>query len=257
MSAGGDASDAAAPKILDGVLTWSGTLEVGEKVVITYSVKVKEGNEGKIINNKANSDATPPGLPPITPPEVTTEHPIPGYTFTKTSDPESGATVERGGTITYTLTGTNTGATVLDPVNVTDDLSKVLKFTTLEGAPVATIVSADGTEQVAEAPKLEGTTMTWQGVLQVGQKVVITYTVKVKTDAPKATINNHAESTATPPGKPEITPPPVETEHKVPPVKPKPGLPSTGAGAASLTLITLIAGLGAVVAIGSRRRRVS
>ena len=82
---------------------------------------------GGTLRNRAVSEATPPGLPPIKPPEVVTEHPVPGYVFSKTADPKSTTPVKVGETITYTLTGTNTGATVLDPVEVNDDLSEVLK----------------------------------------------------------------------------------------------------------------------------------
>lgn len=200
-------------------LTWTGKLAVGEQVAVTYSVTVNEGAEGEILTNRASSQATPPNLPPLTPEEVITEHPVPGYELAKTSDPESGSKVERGEEITYTVTGTNTGATVLDPVVITDDLSKVLNNAELMGAPVVTVTDAKG--ELVESPVavLDGTELTWEGTLQVGESVALTYTVKVHADAPATTLTNVAMSTATPPGGTEITPPPVETEHIIPPAK--------------------------------------
>lgn len=201
-----------APTIADNALNWSGNLPVGASVVITYTVTVNANAAGQIINNAAGSSATPPGLPPITPPEVTTEHPVPGYTFLKTADPADGSAVMAGGTITYTLTGTNNGATVLDPVTVSDDLSKVLDNATMSVVPAATI---NGTPS-AVAPSVSGTSLSWVGSLQPGDIVSITYTVKINDDAQGATLSNTATSSGKPPVIPPITPPPGTTEHPVP-----------------------------------------
>ncbi|MEV3944978.1 hypothetical protein AB0K22_28645, partial [Rhodococcus baikonurensis] len=59
-------------------------------------------------------------------PPVETNHSVPGFTVAKTADPASGTGVNAGQVITYTVTGSNTGNTTLDPVVLTDDLSKVL-----------------------------------------------------------------------------------------------------------------------------------
>ncbi|MGS0567211.1 DUF7507 domain-containing protein [Vibrio alginolyticus] len=64
---------------------------------------------------------------PIVPPTVTTEHPVigSGFTISKSADPAS-APPSAGDTVTYTITGTNTGDTDLDPARIVDDLSGVL-----------------------------------------------------------------------------------------------------------------------------------
>jgi len=213
------ASVGSAPVVSGSTLTWTGALPVGGKVVLTYTVTVKaDVTAGTVINNTVQGSAQPPTTPehpqpPITPPPVVTTHSTPGFTLTKTSDPVSGSSVVGGDTITYTVTGTNTGDGVLDPVVITDDLSKVLNHATLTGSPASS---------TGATPAVSGTTLTWTGSLPVGGKVVLTYTVTLDSDVPAGTIvNNHASGTAQPPTTPEnpvppITPPPVETSHPVP-----------------------------------------
>ncbi|MFU0804707.1 MAG: hypothetical protein ACFWTS_04280 [Pseudoclavibacter caeni] len=204
-----------APKVDGAKLSWAGSLKAGESVSITYQVKVKADAAGKLLKNVANSQATPPGdVPPITPPEQTTENPVPtpGYEFSKSSDPVSGTSVNPGDVVSYTLTGKNTGETVLDPVDVSDDLSQVLAFADLQGEPVAKIG-----DQVVDAPKVDGAKLSWAGSLKAGESVSITYQVKVKADAAGKLLKNVANSQATPPGDvPPITPPEQTTENPVP-----------------------------------------
>ncbi|MBC9943181.1 DUF11 domain-containing protein [Leucobacter sp. cx-328] len=245
-----DGTETSAPSIDGTTLAWSGKLEKGEQVQVVYTVKVKAGFEGKTLNNHAESDATPPGKPPITPPPVETEHPIPGFTIDKTSDPASGSKVKPGSVVTYTVTGTNTGATKLDPVNITDDLSKVLNHSALSGTPSATIIAADGTETSATAPVLVGTTLKWSGTLEIGERVELNYSVKVNENAKDVKLYNLVVGNATPPGLPPITPPPAETEHEVPP-----SLPVTGGTLAGGAIaLALILGLGGGALLLSRRR---
>ncbi len=196
-------------------LSWTGVLEAGKSVVLTYQVKVNAGVAGGVlINNKVTGTAKPPTGPEITPPPVTTEHPVkvPGFTVAKAADPVSGTNVAAGQTITYTVTGSNTGNTTLDPVVLTDDLSKVLDNAVLvDGSLKATVDGVDGA-----APTLSGTTLTWTGGLEAGKSVVLTYQVKINAGvAGGVLINNKVTGTAKPPTGPEITPPPVTTEHPV------------------------------------------
>ncbi len=199
-------------------LTWTGVLEVGQRVEIVYTVTINEDvAPGTVVNNHMSSSATPPDVPPITPPDVITEHPVPGYTHTKTSDPASGTTVVGGDSITYTVTGSNTGGTVLDPVRVADDLSNVLNHASLDADAVYTVYNADGSVASTGEATVTGTTIRWTGVLEVGQRVEIVYTVTINEDVPPGTVvNNHMSSSATPPGEEPIVPEDVITEHPVP-----------------------------------------
>ncbi|MDN3460628.1 isopeptide-forming domain-containing fimbrial protein, partial [Rhodococcus sp. APC 3903] len=200
----------------------TGTLAAGETKTVTYSVKVNADVVGGVF---VNNFVVPGTTPPVDPPEVCdpatqlcTTHPVqvPGFTVAKTADPVSGTNVAAGQTITYTVTGANTGNTTLDPVVLTDDLSKVLDNAVLvDGSLKATVDGVDAT-----APTLEGTTLSWTGALEAGKSVVLTYQVKINDGvAGGVLVNNKVTGTAKPPTGPEITPPPVTTEHPV--VSPK------------------------------------
>ncbi len=208
-----DGASVAVPTLSGTTLSWTGVLEAGKSVVLTYEVKVNDGvAAGTVLNNKVTGTAKPPTGPDITPPPVETNHSVPGFTVAKTADPASGTGVNAGQTITYTVTGTNTGKTTLNPVVLTDDLSKVLDNATLvDGSLKATVDGVDGA-----APTLSGTTLTWTGGLEAGKSVVLTYQVKINAGVAGGTlINNKVTGTAKPPTGPEITPPPVTTEHPV------------------------------------------
>ncbi|WP_217182996.1 isopeptide-forming domain-containing fimbrial protein [Streptomyces sp. AC495_CC817] len=203
---------ASAPVVDGDELSWSGALQIGERVTVTYSVTVHGDAGGETLANTVGGRAVPPGGEELTPPPATTEHPVgaPGFTFAKTADPASGTAVPTGGVITYTLTGVNTGETDLDVVTIGDDLTEVLAHATLTGDVVARI--GDGE---AAAPVVTGTSLSWSGSLAEGETVTITYSVKVKADAAGTTLRNIATASATPPGGETITPPPSATEHDV------------------------------------------
>ncbi|KDQ01850.1 hypothetical protein EN35_17525 [Rhodococcus qingshengii] len=208
-----DGAPAADPTLSGTTLSWTGFLEAGKSVVLTYEVKVNDGvAAGTVLNNKVTGTAKPPTGPEITPPSVETNHLVPGFTVAKTADPVSGTNVAAGQTITYTVTGANTGNTTLDPVVLTDDLSKVLDNAALvDGSLKATVDGAPAT-----VPTLSGTMLSWTGALEAGKSVVLTYQVKINDGvAGGVLINNKVTGTAKPPTGPEITPPPVTTEHPV------------------------------------------
>ncbi|MCZ4617466.1 isopeptide-forming domain-containing fimbrial protein, partial [Rhodococcus qingshengii] len=201
----------------------TGSLAAGESKTVTYTVTVKADADRVAANadNTVLNFVVPGTTPPVDPPEVCdpatqlcTTHPVkvPGFTVAKAADPVSGTNVAAGQTITYTVTGANTGNTTLDPVVLTDDLSKVLDNATLvDGSLKATVDGVDGA-----APTLSGTTLTWTGGLEAGKSVVLTYQVKINDGVAGGTlINNKVTGTAKPPTGPEITPPPVTTEHPV------------------------------------------
>lgn len=204
---------ATAPAVTGDRLSWTGSLQVGETVTLTYSVTVQADAGGAILENSVSGSATPPGgVPPIETPPATTEHPVnePGFDLRKSADPASGTRVDPGSVITYTVTGVNTGETALAPVSISDDLSGVLAHAAYNGDATATVV--DGS---AAAPVVDGDELTWTGALAIGQRVTITYSVTVNGDAGGATIANKVAGTATPPGGGELTPPPVTTENPV------------------------------------------
>jgi len=204
---------ATAPVVADDRLSWAGALAVGETVTITYSVTVHADAGGAVIENSASGSATPPGgVPPIETPPATTEHPVnePGFELRKSADPAAGTRVDPGSVITYTVTGVNTGETVLDPVSIRDDLSGVLAHADYNGDAAATLSTGS-----APAPVVEGDELAWAGALDIGQRVTITYSVTVHGDAGGATLANTVEGNATPPGGAELTPPPATTEHPV------------------------------------------
>lgn len=97
------------PTVVGTTLTWTGSLAVGQQVVITYAVIVSPGQGGQVVHNVASSIATPlvpdpldpsgPGIPgtPITPPEVETRHPIPASPATPIERlAQTGSTVDLG-----------------------------------------------------------------------------------------------------------------------------------------------------------------
>lgn len=209
------------PATLTGdVLTWTGTLQVGEYVELVYAVTVNDGASGVLVNH-LSSAATPEGQQvPITPEDVELEHPIPGYVHEKSSSPLSGTPVVAGDEITYTLGGTNTGSTTLDPVEITDDLSGVLVGgVTSVGTPVARIFDEFGDEVTGSIPDavITGTTLTWTGSLPAGSRVEITYTVRLGADvAPGTVLVNALTSTGTTPDGTVITPEEEVEQHPVP-----------------------------------------
>ncbi|MCL2316814.1 MAG: isopeptide-forming domain-containing fimbrial protein, partial [Actinomycetia bacterium] len=206
---------AAAPTLdADGVLTWTGNLNQGAMVTLTYQVKVKAGlTAADTIKNLVTATAKNPerrddpvpstcetGTDPACSTTVTPG--VPKLDVSKVSDPRTGSLVHAGQTITYTVTATNAGNTDLSPVDVKDDLSGVLSHTKLvEGSLAAKI---DGT--AATAPTLNATTglLTWSGDLAAGSKVVLTYQVTVNTGLTAAdTIKNHVTATAKNPERPD------------------------------------------------------
>ncbi|MGO1257103.1 DUF7927 domain-containing protein, partial [Microbacterium gubbeenense] len=205
-----DGEPASDPEVSGTQLEWTGSLDPGQTVEVTYSVQADADSAGQLLRNTASGTAVPPGGEPITPPGVSTEHAVnePGFEVHKTADPASGTAVDAGSTVTYTVTGQNTGATVLDPAEVVDDLSGVLTSAAFNDDASATI---DG--EPADAPALEDDQLTWSGALDPGQTVSITYSVTVDDDAAGETLENAVSGTAVPPGggDPLTTPPETVT----------------------------------------------
>ena len=114
------------------VLTWTGDLAPGASAVITYTVTVNNPDTGdKLVINSVSSAATGSSCPPgstaaacrVTVPVLT-----PALTIVKTAATTSGsnAVATPGGTVTYTVTVTNTGQIPYTGASFTDPLGGVL-----------------------------------------------------------------------------------------------------------------------------------
>ena len=177
-----DATTSSGSASLDGsTLTWTvGSVEPGHSVTLTYSVTVDDDADGATLHNVA-TPTTPGGS--CAPDECDTWHHTPEWTLTKTSDPASGATVEPGDTVTYTLTVDNTGPAKLKDAEVTDDLSDVLPF------------AAGGKLQqpLAAGLSVSGSTLTWDVPdIAKGGSLSVSYSVVVADGAWGVTLRNVA-----------------------------------------------------------------
>ncbi|WP_162829127.1 DUF7927 domain-containing protein [Microbacterium foliorum] len=167
----GDAtsSTGAGVSYADPQLAWSDALDVGETVTITYSVTVNDPATGD--RQLANTVVTPPGsgancVDGSTDPACVANVPAASYTVAKSASP---GTALPGDIVTYTVTVTNTGAVAYtdeNPASFTDDLSRVLD-------------DADYNGDVSVGGEVSGDTLTWNGPLEVGETIQVTYTVTV------------------------------------------------------------------------------
>ncbi|GAB3573845.1 hypothetical protein GCM10027406_02920 [Leifsonia lichenia] len=191
-------------------LVWTIT-NFDDELVLTYSVTVNaDARDAHIVNVLL----VPPGGECAE--SCTTDHPVPGWSLVKSSDPASGSTVQAGQTITYTLTASNpSDAPVGSPmlVQADDDLSAVLDHATL-------------VEPLDPALTRQGDHLLWAiGGLAVGQTKTVSYSVKVDPTAAGVLLHNVV---TTPPGGncvPQGYPNPstelpaeCQTHHQVPSV---------------------------------------
>ncbi|GAA3617795.1 hypothetical protein GCM10022236_20030 [Microlunatus ginsengisoli] len=179
-------------------MTWSIPL-LSSTATVTYQVRVNAGAFGVTLANAVTSEQSVQCPPQSPGPECRTTHVTPHFTLSKTSDPATGATVQPGDTISYTLTATNDSDGVLTGATVADDLSGVLA-----NAALGTVGSG-GT--------VSGTTLTWDvPSLQPGDEATLTYTVTVNADAFGVALAN----VATPGEGGDCVPPGCATTHPTP-----------------------------------------
>ena len=171
-----------------------------------------------------------------------TTHYTPGWSLEKSSDPESGSTVDPGDQVTYHLTVINTSNAVVNSAVVTDDLSDVLQYASLDSVPAGATLS--------------GSTLTWAvPSIEPGFAAELSYTVTVDDDAYDVSFANVAT-----PGNGGICTG-CTTTHETPPAPDNPdnpdesNLPNTGG--TSLVPLGLGAGfiLAGVLALAESRRR--
>ncbi|WP_410816491.1 putative Ig domain-containing protein [Micromonospora sp. 050-3] len=152
------------------VLTWRGDLPIGTAVTITYTVTVNNSQTtGRVLANRVTSDAQANNcaVGSIDPRcSVRVAILVPGLGITKTADT---ATVTAGGTVTYTITVTNTGQSPYTGATLADSLAGVLD----DAVYNADATASSGLLSYA-APVL-----TWTGDLPVAAVAVITYSVQV------------------------------------------------------------------------------
>ncbi|MBT1681909.1 DUF7927 domain-containing protein [Curtobacterium flaccumfaciens] len=152
--------------ITGNTLGWSGALDAGDTITITYVATVNTPDTG----DHVLSNAAVPGDGGYCDTEggCSTTNPVGTYKIEKTSS--ANGVVHAGDTVTYTVTVTNTGKVAYTPgkpAKITDDLSKVLDDTTY----------VDGS--ATNGATITGTTLTWSGPLEVDGTQIITYKVKV------------------------------------------------------------------------------
>src|SRR5690606_3052385 len=107
----------------DGVLSWSGDLDVSQVVTITYSVTVTGDGDGTLANAVTSDD---PRGECEEEGDCETEHVYGWYAFAKDSVPAPGSDVQVGDTVEYTVTVSQEGPGAVEGASVVDDLSAVL-----------------------------------------------------------------------------------------------------------------------------------
>jgi uncharacterized repeat protein (TIGR01451 family) len=166
-------------------LSWSGALPVGATVTVTYSVTVNDPDTGDSVlpNAVVTGDGGNCAVGSADPACAVV---VPSGSFTVAKSASS-TSVDQGGTITYTVTVTNTGAvdyTDADPASFSDDLSAVLDDATYNG-------------DASNGATVTGTTLSWSGPLAVDASVTVTYSVTVDAaDAGDKVLNNFVRPTS-------------------------------------------------------------
>lgn len=185
----GDVTASSGEAAVDGnLLTWRGAIAPGDKITISYSVKITGAGDAELINVAFQPECDPAAddCEPVTPPPAecaeggkdpktglpcdSTTLALPKLTIEKTAD--TTAIPEVGQTVTYTVKATNNGKgafTADDPAVVVDDLSGVLDDATVDPATIK--ADRDPAATYAE-PRI-----TWTGALAPGETVTITYQV--------------------------------------------------------------------------------
>ncbi len=154
-------------------LTWSGPLEAGENVTISYTVTYDATTGDNILFNEAcvPANQVAPGSENC----ASVRIPAAELQVMKSVDPADGTPVEAGQPLTYTIEFRSLGQTaaVVDKI---DDLAGVLDDASLVGDSIA--VDGNGLSAV-----LEGTDLIITGAVPAGEVTTVSYSVTVNAHA--------------------------------------------------------------------------
>ncbi|NED98536.1 DUF11 domain-containing protein, partial [Phytoactinopolyspora alkaliphila] len=152
------------------ILTWTGDLDVGDVVTLTYTVTVNDVGDYELTNVVTSPDEERSRCVPAPDenPDCTTTHIFGDYEVEKTSDPESGSAVEPGDVITYTVEVRHVGLGSLTG-SFEDDMSQVLDDA----------VYNDDAQASAGEISYDEPVLSWVGDLAVDDVVTVTYSVTV------------------------------------------------------------------------------
>ncbi|MDR1152787.1 MAG: DUF11 domain-containing protein, partial [Bifidobacteriaceae bacterium] len=185
-------------------ITWSGPLAARQSVVIAYTAVLHGSGDGVLRNVAwAPFDPANPGAPPACDPTApgsircaATEVRRAVLDITKTV--EGPDVPVNGSTVTYTVTVEASGAlpfTAQNPAVVMDDLSDVLAGGVFDpGQATATVGGTDVSGDLSYA----AAHLRWSGPLAIGQKVEITFPVRLTGPGSGGTIRNVAWAPANP-----------------------------------------------------------
>ncbi|MBD5785993.1 DUF11 domain-containing protein [Cellulosimicrobium terreum] len=170
LAATSDGASTPEPPTVDGeTLSWSGALEPGETVTLTYAVTVDDPPAGDGLLENAVTGPPESSCADGTEPGCSTDTPVRSLEVVKSVDVTE---VVPGGTATYTVTVENTGQvdyTADAPASLEDDLAEVLDDATWADDVTADVGDVDFTEPM----------LSWSGALPVGETATITYSVTV------------------------------------------------------------------------------
>ncbi|MEU0517986.1 putative Ig domain-containing protein [Streptosporangium sp. NPDC006007] len=157
-------------------LTWTGNLAVGATATVTYSVTVNNPDTGDRTLTGTVSSATPGNTCPAGGTDsrcTATVAVVQASTLTFVKSAGVTSTVEAG-TVTYTVTVTNTGLIPYIGATFTDALAGVLDDATYNGDATAStgLVAVIGSE------------LTWTGTVPASGSATVTYSVTVRSPNP-------------------------------------------------------------------------
>lgn len=143
-------------------LSWTGNLELGQTVKISYTVRARAFATGdNLLINTIEGGICRSSA------DCITRTPVKAYTVTKSADV---ADAHAGDVVTYTLVAANVGQVAYTDAVMTDDLTDVAK----DAVYGATVGTFPGSASVV------GGVLTWTGPLEVGEAIRVSYTVTVK-----------------------------------------------------------------------------